>query len=53
MKTLFIIIIMILVYSFAWFAGYLVEQGNYALAAFNAVTVAIQLRIFFNIMEDN
>jgi len=53
METLFMVVIIILAYSFAWYAGYLVEQGNYALAAFNAVTVAIQLYIFFNIMEDN
>jgi len=51
MEILFMLIIMILAYSLAWWTGYLIEQGNYTSAAVIIVTVVIQLRVLFNIME--
>ena len=53
MKKVFMAVIIILAYSFAWYAGYLVKQGNYALAAVNAVIVAMHLHVLFNIRGNN
>jgi len=43
---------MVSIYSFAALAGYLVEQGNYTLAAVNTVTVVLQTYLLLNTVKD-
>jgi len=48
MKQLFLLFLMVSIYSFA----YLVEQGNYTLAAVNTVTVVLQTYLLLNTVKD-
>jgi len=52
MKSLLMTGTAALAYGFAWYAGYLIKQGDYALAAINTVTVAIQLCILFSLIVE-
>jgi len=53
MKTLIVLAIITFIYSFAWYTGYLIEQSNYPLAAFNAITVIMLLYALFNTIKED
>lgn len=48
---IFAMFIVLFMYIFAYFAGYLMEEGDYALASFNYVTVALAFHAYVLLMK--